>query len=89
MEASRVFPLLLPSRLFIETLSPSLLSTVFFYNIFLFISFWVAVLIGVKQAASPNFLAEIKISFKLKKGIFMAENERDGKINWKRMGVTE
>jgi hypothetical protein len=35
------------------------------------------------------FLAEIKISFRLKKGIVMAENERGGKINRKRMSVTE
>jgi hypothetical protein len=34
-------------------------------------------------------LAEIEISFRLKKEIIMAENERGGKINWKRMGVTE
>jgi hypothetical protein len=52
--------------------------------------------IGVKQTASPNFLAncqfilaEINISFRLKKGIVMAENDRGGKMNWKRMGVTE
>jgi hypothetical protein len=52
--------------------------------------------IGVKQAASLNFLAdcqfilaEIEILFRLKKGIVMAENERGGKVNWKRMGVTE
>jgi hypothetical protein len=52
--------------------------------------------IRVKHAASPNFLvncqfilAEIEISFRLKKGIVMAENDRDGKMNWKRMGVTE
>jgi hypothetical protein len=32
---------------------------------------------------------EIKISFRLKKGIVMAENERGGKMNWKRMSVTE
>jgi hypothetical protein len=46
-------------------------------------------------AASPNLatslnltdcqfiLAEIEISFRLKKGIVMAENERGGKINWR------
>jgi hypothetical protein len=34
-------------------------------------------------------LAEIEILFRLKKGIVMAENERGGKVNWKRMGVTE
>jgi hypothetical protein len=45
--------------------------------------------IGVKQAASPNFLAEIEISFRLKKEIVMIINERGGKMNWKRMGVTE
>jgi hypothetical protein len=45
--------------------------------------------IGVKHAASPIFLAEIEISFRLKKGIVMAENERGGKMNRKRMGVTE
>jgi hypothetical protein len=39
--------------------------------------------------ASPNFLAEIEISFRLKKGIVMAGNERGGKMNRKRMGVTE
>jgi hypothetical protein len=89
LEASRVIPSLLPSCLFVEASSASLLSIVFFYNIFLFISFWVHVLIGLKQAASPNFLAEIKISFRLKKGIVMAENERGEKMNWKIMGVTE
>jgi hypothetical protein len=39
--------------------------------------------------ASSNFLAEIEISFRLKKGIVMAENERGGKMNQKRMSVTE
>jgi hypothetical protein len=34
-------------------------------------------------------LAEIEISFRLKKGIVMAENERGGKMNRKRMGMTE
>jgi hypothetical protein len=32
-------------------------------------------------------LAEIEISFRLKKGIVMAENERGGKMNWEKMGV--
>jgi hypothetical protein len=52
-------------------------------------------MIGVKQAASLNFLtdcqfilAEIEISFRLKKEIIMTENERGGKMNWKRMGMT-
>jgi hypothetical protein len=34
-------------------------------------------------------LAEIEISFRLKKEIVMAENERGGKMNQKKMGVTE
>jgi hypothetical protein len=48
-------------------------------------------MIGVKQVASPNFLAdcqfilaEIEISFRLKKIIVMDENERGGKMNWRR-----